>query len=80
MRRMTGQVQRCCRSATGMSAQDADLITIGSYPTSTSALGLERVVRLMSNFNMISLRPGPGRRAHDRARLSGTAPRGGPPG
>jgi NitT/TauT family transport system substrate-binding protein len=52
---MTGQVQQLLPSATGMSAQDADLITIGSYPTSTSVLSLERVVRLMSNFNMIKL-------------------------
>jgi NitT/TauT family transport system substrate-binding protein len=52
---MTGQVQQLLPSATGMSAQDADLITIGSYPTGTSALALERVVRLMSNFNMIAL-------------------------
>ncbi len=51
----TGQVQQLLPSATGMSAQDADLVTIGSFPTATSALGLERVVRLMSNFNMISL-------------------------
>jgi NitT/TauT family transport system substrate-binding protein len=52
---ITGQVQQLLPSATGMSAQDADLITIGSYPTTTSALGLERVVRLMVNFNMIEL-------------------------
>ncbi len=50
---MTGQVQQLLPSATGMSVEDADLITLGSYPTSTSAIGLERVVRLMSNFNMI---------------------------
>jgi NitT/TauT family transport system substrate-binding protein len=52
---MTGQVQQLLPSATGMSVQDADLITIGSYPTTTSILSLERVVRLMSNFNMIAL-------------------------
>jgi NitT/TauT family transport system substrate-binding protein len=52
---MTGQVQQLLPSATGMSAQQADLITIGSYPASTSVLSLERVVRLMSNFNMITL-------------------------
>jgi NitT/TauT family transport system substrate-binding protein len=52
---MTGQVQQLLPSATGMSVQDADLITIGSYPTTTSILSLERVVRLMSNFNMITL-------------------------
>ena len=50
---MTGQVQQLLPKTTGMSAEDADLSTIGTYPTSTSAVGLERVVRLMSNFNMI---------------------------
>jgi len=52
---LTGQVQQLLPSATGMSVQDADLITLGSYPTTTSILSLERVVRLMSNFNMIAL-------------------------
>jgi NitT/TauT family transport system substrate-binding protein len=50
---MTGQVQQILPKTTGMSVADADLSTIGSYPTSTSAINLERVVRLMSNFNMI---------------------------
>jgi NitT/TauT family transport system substrate-binding protein len=50
----TGQVQQILPSATGMSVADADLSTIGSYPTSTSAINLERVVRLMSNFDMIT--------------------------
>jgi len=45
---MTGQVQQLLPTTTGISAQAADLITIGSYPTSTSVLGLERVVRLMA--------------------------------
>ena len=52
---LTGQVQALLPSATHMSTQFADLITIGSYPTSTSSNNLERVVRLMTNFNMISL-------------------------
>lgn len=56
---MTGQVQRLLPSSTGMSTQYADLITIGSYPTSTSVLSLERVVRLMTNFNMIKLGDAP---------------------
>jgi NitT/TauT family transport system substrate-binding protein len=51
---MTGQVQQFLPSATGMSAQTADLITIGSYPTSTNVLSLERVVRLMSGLNMLT--------------------------
>ena len=50
---MTGQVQQILPKTTGMTVADADLSTIGSYPTSTSAINLERVVRLMSNFNMI---------------------------
>ncbi|MGH3305488.1 MAG: hypothetical protein ACRDOK_28265, partial [Streptosporangiaceae bacterium] len=50
---MTSQVQQILPKTTGMSVADADLSTIGSYPTVTSAINLERVVRLMSNFNMI---------------------------
>lgn len=50
---MVGQVQQILPKTTGMSAEDADLSTIGTYPTSTSAIDLERVVRLMSDFNMI---------------------------
>jgi NitT/TauT family transport system substrate-binding protein len=56
---LTGQVQALLPSATHMSAQDADLITIGSYPTSTSVNSLERVVLLMTNLNMISLSRAP---------------------
>lgn len=56
---MTGQVQQLLPSTTGMSAQDADLIGIGSYPTSTSVLSLDRVVRLLSNppFSVIKTTP-----------------------
>ncbi len=50
---MAGEVQRILPKTTGMTVADADLSTIGSYPTSTSAINLERVVRLMSNFDMI---------------------------
>jgi NitT/TauT family transport system substrate-binding protein len=56
---MTGQVQQILPKTAGMSVADADLSTIGSYPTSTSAINLERVVRLMSNFNMIKSGPPP---------------------
>src|SRR5215469_1047177 len=54
---MTGQVQQLLPSATGMSAQDADLITIGSYPTSTNVLSLERVQRLMKDLGMLPSYP-----------------------
>ena len=58
---MTGQVQtRAADSATGMSVQDADLITIGTYPTihQRPATWMQ-VVRLMSNYNMIKLSNAP---------------------
>jgi NitT/TauT family transport system substrate-binding protein len=53
---MTGQVQQLLPSTTGMTPQDADLIAIGTYPTSTSVVSLERVVRLLANkpFNVIT--------------------------
>ncbi len=50
---MAGEVQKILPQTTGMTVADADLSTIGSYPTSTSAINLERVVRLMSNFDML---------------------------
>jgi len=56
---LTGQVQSLLPKSTGMSVQDADLITIGSYPTTTSAMSLEQVVRLMTNYNMIKLDDAP---------------------
>jgi NitT/TauT family transport system substrate-binding protein len=56
---MTGQVQQLLPSTTGMTAQDADLIAIGSYPTSTSVVSLERVVRLLTDppFSAIKTTP-----------------------
>jgi NitT/TauT family transport system substrate-binding protein len=51
---MTGQIQQILPSTAGMTVADADLSTLGSYPTSTSAINLERVVRLMVNFDMIT--------------------------
>ncbi len=54
---MTGQVQQVLPKTTGMSVVDADLSTIGSYPTSISTVSLERVTRLMSDFNMFKAAP-----------------------
>jgi NitT/TauT family transport system substrate-binding protein len=53
---VTGKVQAVLPSA-GINARTADLITIGSYPTSTIIPNLEAVVRLMSNTNMINRSP-----------------------
>jgi NitT/TauT family transport system substrate-binding protein len=52
---MTGQVQQLLPKTTGMTAADADLSTIGTYPTSTSVTGLERVVRLLANDHLVPL-------------------------
>lgn len=45
---MTGAVQKLLPASTGLTAQDADLITIGSYPTSTTSAGLQTVLALMT--------------------------------
>jgi NitT/TauT family transport system substrate-binding protein len=54
---MTGEVQRILPRAAGLTVQDADLVTIGAYPTATSANGLDRVVRLLADYNMIRVGP-----------------------
>ena len=50
---VTGQVQSLLPGTTHMTAADANLITIGSYPTSTSALSVEEAEQVMINFQMI---------------------------
>ena len=44
---LAGQVQPVLHSDAGMTVADADLITVGTYPTSTSVQSLNAVVRLM---------------------------------
>ena len=53
---LAGQVQPVLHTAAGMTVQDADLITVGTYPTSTSVENLQSVVRLMGigSGNMIN--------------------------
>jgi NitT/TauT family transport system substrate-binding protein len=51
---LAGQVQRVLHSATGMSVQDADLITVGSYPTSTSIPNLQSVATLMADAGVFN--------------------------
>jgi NitT/TauT family transport system substrate-binding protein len=55
---MAGPVRQVLPSATGMPVQDADMATIGTYPTTTSANELERVVQLLSRENVISVGDG----------------------
>jgi NitT/TauT family transport system substrate-binding protein len=57
----TGKVQQVLPGAAGISTQVADMITIGSYPTSTSVTDLQAVVRLLSGPpEMISSDPAVG--------------------
>jgi NitT/TauT family transport system substrate-binding protein len=49
---MAGPVQKALPKYTGMSVVDADLSTIGTYPTTTSATELARVDRLLFLANM----------------------------
>jgi NitT/TauT family transport system substrate-binding protein len=51
---LSGQVQRVLPGVTGMTVQDADLITVGTYPTATSIPNLQNVPRLMNDLGMIS--------------------------
>jgi NitT/TauT family transport system substrate-binding protein len=57
---MTGEVQMVLPQAANMTVEDADLSTVGIYPTATSATNLERVVRLMSDLDMIGTGQAPG--------------------
>lgn len=50
---ITGQVQQVLPKTAGMTVADANLSIVGTFPTTTSAVDLERVVRLMSDFGMI---------------------------
>jgi NitT/TauT family transport system substrate-binding protein len=45
---LAGQVQGVLHSAAKMTVQDADLITVGTYPESTSTQSLQNVINLMS--------------------------------
>jgi NitT/TauT family transport system substrate-binding protein len=51
---IAGPIQKALPVYTGISAQDADLATVGTYPTSTSLADLDRVERLMADAFMIS--------------------------
>ena len=55
---MAGPVRQVLPSATGMPVQDADMATIGTYPTNTSANELERVVQLLAREDVISVGQG----------------------
>jgi NitT/TauT family transport system substrate-binding protein len=51
---MRGPVQAVLPGATGMTAQDAALVTLGTYPTSLSVGQVQRVAQLMFDAGMIT--------------------------
>jgi NitT/TauT family transport system substrate-binding protein len=56
---LAGEVQKVLpRVVPGMTVQDADLITVGAYPTSTSIQGLQAVVRLLSDEKVVDAQSG----------------------
>jgi NitT/TauT family transport system substrate-binding protein len=54
---MAGPIQKVMHKYAGMSMQEADLATIGTYPTTTSVAEITRVESLLSNESMISSPP-----------------------
>lgn len=54
---MSGPVQSVLPHYMGVSSQVADLATIGSYPTTTSATEIARVENMLSTYHMISASP-----------------------
>ncbi len=51
---LVGQVQALLPASAHMNVQDADLITVGSYPTTTSTDSLDQVVNLLDNFDIVN--------------------------
>lgn len=50
---LTGQVQQVLPATSDMTREDAALSAIGTYPTTTSAVALDRVVRLLGILGVI---------------------------
>ncbi len=50
-----GPIQKILPAVAGMTKLDADLATIGTYPTSTSTAALQRVEGIMADADMISV-------------------------
>lgn len=50
---LTGQVQQVLPATSDMTQEDAALSAIGTYPTTTSAVALDRVVRLLGGLGVI---------------------------
>jgi NitT/TauT family transport system substrate-binding protein len=51
---MTGTIQQVLPSAAGMTVEAADMITVGTYPTTTNSSALATVFNLMSGYHMFN--------------------------
>jgi NitT/TauT family transport system substrate-binding protein len=49
---MTGEIQKVLPGATGMTVDAADMITVGTYPTSTNANAIATTFNLLSGYHM----------------------------
>jgi NitT/TauT family transport system substrate-binding protein len=54
---MAGPLQQTLRTSAGMSQEEAAMVTIGTFPTSTNANELDRVTRLMIEASLLKVPP-----------------------
>jgi NitT/TauT family transport system substrate-binding protein len=55
---MAGPIQQTLRTSAGMTQEEASMVTIGTFPTSTNASDLDRVTRLMFEARLLQSAPG----------------------
>jgi NitT/TauT family transport system substrate-binding protein len=54
---MAGPIQQTLRTSASMNQEEASMITIGTFPTSTNANDLDRVTRLLIQANLLKSSP-----------------------
>ena len=54
---MAGPIQQALQTSVGMTKEEAAMVTIGTFPTSTNASDLDRVTRLMFEANLLKNQP-----------------------
>ncbi len=54
---MAGPIQQTLQTSAGMTQEEASMVTIGTFPTSTNASDLDRVTRLMVEASLLKSAP-----------------------
>ena len=54
---MAAPMQQTLQASVGMTKEEAGMVTIGTFPTSTNASDLDRVTRLMFEANLLKNQP-----------------------